>query len=348
MKRFTCFILKSIVAVFLATVLLSVLSLIFYNPPVTVSQPDRITNEKYKPDKYWSNMISEGIGYGKIDKFGYNNAYYPELTDPDIVFIGSSHLEAVQVPYNSNFVYLLNEKLHNDSIKTNDYKCINRGMSGHFFNVSVSNFKYIAEKYKDAKYIIIETSNVEFSPEMLDGMIAGAYHSELEDRGALYTYAQKIPYARLLLKKLSETIGKKAGGDNDKLNNKETTVETDTKIYTEKMNQILKNIADTSEKYGIKTAVVYHNRLNLTHDNKVLTEDGEKYINIFKNCCKEYNIEVIDVTQRFISNYEENYELPYGFANTLPGKGHLNKVGHELIADELYRRINEFDEWENR
>lgn len=80
----------------------------------------------------------------------------------------------------------------------------------------------------------------------------------------------------------------------------------------------------------------------------MLTEDGEKYINIFKNCCKEYNIEVIDVTQRFISNYEENYELPYGFANTLPGKGHLNKVGHELIADELYRRINEFDEWENR
>ncbi len=40
---------------------------------------------------------------------------------------------------------------------------------------------------------------------------------------------------------------------------------------------------------------------------------------------------------RFLREYEENHLLPYGFANSAVGKGHLNRYGHAMIADELYK-----------
>ena len=63
--------------------------------------------------------------------------------------------------------------------------------------------------------------------------------------------------------------------------------------------------------------------------------------------CEEKGICFIDLCPRFLELYETEHLLPYGFSNTTMGSGHLNKVGHELIADELYKHFTEKTEEKN-
>ena len=203
MKKTVQILFKCMIAGIISIVLLSLLSLIYYNPPVATPQPDWTTNFKYKENSKWSFML-EGVGYGTTDELGYNNAYYTDCSQPDIVVMGSSHLEALQVPQNANCVYLLNEKFDKDTLPDNDFKCLNLGVSGHALEVSFSNFEYVTEKYKSAKYIVIETSNVEFSPTMLDEIAEGKFHAPEEEKGFVEKLAQKSPYLRLMYKKLNE------------------------------------------------------------------------------------------------------------------------------------------------
>ena len=101
MKKFATYLFKCIIAGAISLVLLSLFSLVYYNPPIATEQPDSVTNYRFVPNKNWSFML-EGVGFGKTDNLGYNNAYYNECLTPDIVFIGSSHLEALQVPQDAN------------------------------------------------------------------------------------------------------------------------------------------------------------------------------------------------------------------------------------------------------
>ena len=36
--------------------------------------------------------------------------------------------------------------------------------------------------------------------------------------------------------------------------------------------------------------------------------------------------------------------MPYGFVNTTPGAGHMNRVGHRLFAQEVYETIKALEE----
>ncbi len=56
---------------------------------------------------------------------------------------------------------------------------------------------------------------------------------------------------------------------------------------------------------------------------------------IFKKACENNDIDVIDCGNDFLEYYSENKRLPYGFFNTTLGTGHLNRLGHRIIADEI-------------
>ena len=43
----------------------------------------------------------------------------------------------------------------------------------------------------------------------------------------------------------------------------------------------------------------------------------------------------------FLREYSETHTVPYGFFNTAPGKGHLNRTGHRILAEALYRKLKE-------
>lgn len=341
MKARVINLLKWGISFIIALTILSGFTVFYYNTPVHAPQPDKITNSKFVPNQYWSNM-TEGFGYGKIDQLGYNNGYRADTKEADIVFMGSSQLESVHVPYDANFVYLLNKEFAEDETEQNDFTCMNLGISAHFFEVSASNFKYVAEKYKTAKYVVIELQNADFTLEELDNMLAGAYHSDWEEISMASKIVQKIPYCRLALKKLSEFQQKNQNVTLENLPGVQTSAKgtIGTEEYAEKLNAVIESLAATAQENDIKLVILHHNKIDVDRSGLVASVDNPIYEEMFEACCRQNNIPYLDVTDAFISNYEQNYELPYGFANTTPGSGHLNKTGHRIIFEELYRYFN--------
>lgn len=61
----------------------------------------------------------------------------------------------------------------------------------------------------------------------------------------------------------------------------------------------------------------------------------------FVEGCEANDILFLDMGDAFLKEYEASYEVPYGFSNTSPGTGHLNRIGHRLVAEELYKMIGE-------
>ena len=340
MKRIVVYLLKCALAAVISIVLLSLFSLVYYNPPIVIEQADGITNSKFIPNYRWSFML-EGVGFGKTDSLGYNNAYYDDCTNPDIVFMGSSHLEGLQVSQKENCVYVLNEKFDKDDLSYNDFKCLNLGTSGHFFGVSANNFKYVAEKFNGAKYIVIEVSEIKFSPSELDDIIEGKFHQPMEKKGFIAETARKIPFIRLMYKKFNES----SPADNNTSNeeNVSTEADEDLSVYSEKMNIVLAGISEISKENGVIPIIVMHEQFWEESDGSIVTITDDKYNKAFENCCDVNGIKLIDITPVMIENYKEKYEFSYGFSNTAPGEGHLNRNGHRIMAETVYTHINEME-----
>jgi lysophospholipase L1-like esterase len=343
MKRFVLYLCKCFLAGVIALVLLSLISAVYFNPPIAVEQTDGSTNFKYIPNSKWSYMW-EGFGKGKIDDAGYNNSYEADVSDPDIVFAGSSHMEALQVPDDANCVYLLNEMLDQDDIATNDYQCLNIGISGHFFETTASNYQYIAKKFRGAKYVIIEVFDAKYSPDVLDQIIEDQFHAPMEKKGALHTTLQKNPFVRLMYKKLNETMATQntsanPDGEGAVSANQESLIQD----YSEKMNTILAEIAETSAENEIIPIILMHERFWLNDDGDIVMGMDETYKKAFLECCETNQIQVIDVSSDMVNEYKENFAFSYGFSNSAPGEGHLNETGHRVIAEAVYQCINEIE-----
>jgi lysophospholipase L1-like esterase len=87
-----------------------------------------------------------------------------------------------------------------------------------------------------------------------------------------------------------------------------------------------------------------HQRFWEDEDGNIVTENSPEYMDAFKKCCENNNIKAIDVTKQMIESYIKDFEFSYGFPNTAPGEGHLNKTGHRIIAEEVYKSINKMEE----
>ncbi len=333
--KITKYLLKCVEAGVISLVLLCGFAAVYDNSPIAAVQPNSTTDYRFVPESGWS-FMTEGFGYGKTDGLGYNNAYFDNLKKPDVVFIGSSHTEALQVPQNANFVYLLNRKFGEDQDPDNDLKCLNLGISGHSFEICASNFEYVIEEFPDAKYVVIETSNVAFSESQLDSLLVGEFYTPMEERSFLYKAAQRVPYARLLVKKIRDLravrpAASDSGAESDK--------QEDLGLYREKMGAVLKKLSVAASEKRIGLIILLHEEIGISENGEAITIKDQEYKTVFKDCCAQYGIEVVDVTVDFMEHYEKNSELPYGFSNSTPGSGHLNKVGHQVIADAFYDKL---------
>jgi hypothetical protein len=65
---------------------------------------------------------------------------------------------------------------------------------------------------------------------------------------------------------------------------------------------------------------------------------GEK--EVFARLCVENGITFLDLTEENIAAAEDEGRLPFGFANTTPGTGHINSLGLRLFAEGLYEQLN--------
>jgi hypothetical protein len=149
------------------------------------------------------------------------------------------------------------------------------------------------------------------------------------------TFLKDILYVRLFLFQIKQ-FREKANKNN--LKNFDEFINDD---YLQTINMVMQRLNQTAVDNNTQLIIFYHPHLTLNKDGSASVATDNVYLKIFKSACSNNGIYFFDMADVFMEEYQTSHILPYGFANTAVGTGHLNKNGHRIIAEELFRQINQ-------
>lgn len=278
---------------------------------------------------------TEGYGVTKVDSNGYLN---PEgrLMEGHILMLGSSHTQGKEVPSDQKYSVLVNDYF----TKSNDLLyTYNIASDGNFLPSLIKHFPAAIEAFPEAGTITLEIASTDFSVSELENALQQVQYDpqssivhqveRLSFKGKLKNSIKEyFPLLSLMKKKLETKLAEQSDSNSTK---------RDSADY-----QVL--LEDTMERIR---GQFDGNIIFIYHPNVVFDEKGEASIaysetwSLFRDACRENGINVIDMGPVFLDHYENARQLPYGFSNTTPGTGHLNKVGHQLIAKTLIEFLEE-------
>lgn len=326
------------VSAILAFLVLTLLSFFYCKTPVSKETPGESTDYKWYPNSFYCRG-TEGFAWGKTNNEGYLNPFdYDEEMPLDILVMGSSHMEGYQVRLTESTTAQLNAISGRNS-------AYNIGMVSHFFLTCVGNLEAALRKYRPARCVVMEVHNLSFSDEDLRRAIDGTTPEIYPHLPGILDmlrnspfYAQN-PYLRRVREQIkfyhlnsskkkapAEEISASPGLNNERL-----------------LDALLAKISRTVGDADTNAVIFYHPPVSVNADGGIFFPDNPELSEQFARCCENHGIRFLDMRERFRREYENGYILPYGFFNTAVGVGHLNKYGHAMIAQELYRVI-----WEER
>jgi hypothetical protein len=314
-----------------AFVSLNAFCFVYYNLPVHITSKTGTTDYAWEKYAYFSKM-TEGFGHGYMNNEGFNNLEDYTTQPIDILLMGSSHMEGTNVPQNKTSAAFLNQLY-----KGSRY-AYNIGTSGHTFPHILNNIETAIQYYGPQKYVIIEINSIQFDMRDLEKSInANLERIPSYDSKIMY-YLQKIPYLRLLYLQYKNFT---KSNEDDVLEN--SIVVSDQEKYTAILDTAMKKLSQISTDYGITICLFYHPHFTLNPDGSISENTNHEYLKSFENLSYKNDILFINMASIFVEEYKNTYVLPHGFSNTAIGAGHLNETGHRLVAQELFRYINEIE-----
>lgn len=329
---------KAMVAGTVAFFLLNALCFFYSNIPVHSDNSNGATDYIWEKEKFYCSG-TEGFAWGKTDKNGYNNRAVPEKMD--ILIMGSSHMEAFNVPQDKNAAALLQEMLSEDGM---DEQVYNIGISGHYFLKCVSNLRNALEVYQPDKYAIIEMSSLSFSKEDLR-LVAEERLSIIPSFNAgVIGVLQKIPYLRHIYHQIENGIRQQNAEGSEMDGDEVGTVGGENDVGRARLlGEVLRKSASVAADSGCELIVFFQPNLKMGRDGACdPTEISLRQF--FSRLCEENGILFLDMTDRFLESYRDDAVLPHGFSNTRIESGHLNHAGHRMIAEELFQVIKNREE----
>ena len=111
--------------------------------------------------------------------------------------------------------------------------------------------------------------------------------------------------------------------------------EFDSNAYTIALSKVMDLIRS---EYSGPIIIVFHPNIILHTDGSIEIQElpTDK---LFEEECKKHGIVFINLSGRFYTAYYDDHSLPTGFWNTTMNSGHINKYGHQIIADALYEYL---------
>ena len=326
MKNILLYILKIAAAGLIAFVVLNLFTMFYYRMPPRVQDTDEVTYYRYQPDSSYF-QAREGISAGHVNNEGYLNIknYTPDMM-VDVLIMGSSHMEALQLNNGQSCAELLDSQKQNMSV-------YNIGMSAHWFPENAKHVENALKKYKPQKYLIMEVPSVSISNTELEEVIQKKMNPAALNNTGIWRVLKSFPFLILAHDQIHKMI-----------QNRQTPVSmesSDPQKNLTLLNQVLSEIAGLAKNYGVRLLLLYHPDISLIKDNVIEFASTKQEVEKYKELCHEHHIDFLDMSDRFLKEYQEHHILPYGFINTSVGKGHLNRYGHQMIADELSRMIQE-------
>lgn len=317
-----------IIAIFISLIFMSAFCLVYNYTGCHITNPDGATDYKWESRQYFSTM-KEGFSWFRFDKNGYNNLDDSPFSENPIttLLIGSSHMEAVQIPKNKNTGSLLNN--------LTSKRVYNIGISGHGIFTCVSNLKSAIEVFNPKETVIIETGTVTLNEKSMQQVIEKNYPKiKSNDHGLIYLIQKTVPAIKSLYKSITEWK------DVSKIK-KPSPANMTPITLTDEYKAILNNfLMYAKESVGEQRLIIFYHPTAKLDDNGLFYDNNDKeFLNIFAASCKNNGIDFIDMTEDFSELYFRDYKFAHGFPNTAISTGHLNADGHRLIANKLFEAI---------
>lgn len=327
----------AILAGIVAVMILSVMCCFYYVLPIHIENIESNTDYVWTANARWI-KLTEGISTGQFDAKGYNNSRVIE--NPDIIILGSSHMEATNVMPDKNVGYLLSEKF--DGF----YTVYNMGISGHdFFKVC----QYLPQNLEiyEPKIVVIETSTVGIFEDNVSQVVHGTVEHTASHSSGLMGTLQKVPFLRLLYQQVKGgLIDLFISGGNTSATFTEgkavQDIDTSLEVEQESYDELFDYLASWEEKYNTEIIIFYHPTETIMEDGTIKFEDSE-FRTTFATTAEKYGITFVDMTDSFENMFYEEHHVAHGFATGELGTGHLNEYGHAAVADSLYDVIMELE-----
>ena len=149
-----------------------------------------------------------------------------------------------------------------------------------------------------------------------------------------------MPYLRLLY-----TVQFKGlGGDADTADTEPAEAPAAQREPAAALAPLLGMVADVCSERGVQPIIVFDPAVYVDGQGKAYTGTDAECLAAFESVCAEKGIVFVDLTDAYTGEYAESCQLPYGFVNTTPGAGHMNKAGHRLFAQEVCETIKALEE----
>jgi hypothetical protein len=302
--------------------ILSLFVLVYEHIGVFAPNPSGATDYKWAPHQLMTTM-TEGFAWMQFDENGFNNPNNSLNKGVDILFMGNSHIEGTHIAKSENAAAQLRNYLP-------DLSVYNIGISSHTIYKNVRNLENAVAEYEPSKYVIIQTSTCELSDSLIEEALRG-YSSE---KNTFYSgfplYIRKYCPA---VKSIYRNIQLWQNAENESETPKNETVT----LSREALDLFLKKVKTDCD--NCTPIIVFSPNITLNENGTLdISRNG---VEMFDAACKENGILFVDLSNDFEQIYNNNKILPYGFANTGVGSGHLNKYGCKLMAERLAEAIKE-------
>ena len=314
----------------------------------------------------------EGYGINKIDENGYTNSTSNLAEDGYILILGNSMTREVNVMPGDRYVQQLNsmvaQKCGGDASETAYVYSISRG--GALFAELASGYDAALEEFPNAKAVIIQLVFSNKDHILTKDYIDQIYNQRFYDESQKVTFIMEnedkfssmkhfvkntfpiIPFVQnRRLNKIDKSFVGAFGIDKFTKKNGSNVQATDGGGHID--------VVDVNEEYehDLQALIDVLEYLNSKNDIPLIILDipeiasfDEKAIefnlyqqNDWEKACAEAGVTFLGMTDEFQQLYQNEKRLPYGFANTTMGKGHLNKKGNRVVAETLYRTLKDLE-----
>lgn len=331
MKKFFIWIGKAAIAGVAALLLLCLWCSFYYNVPIHYTNETGATEYKWESNKFFRKG-TEGFAFGRTNNDGFNNQQdYTPGEAIDILLMGSSHVEGMNVAPAENAAAVLNRLFAGEKYT------YNIGTSGHTLIYCLSNLEAALDTYAPGSYVVIESRTISFETEELEALVEGRVSPIPSRTGGLVELLQRAPYLRLLYTKYLKDTAR----ESDVTTEAPVEHQEDMARMTALLQSALAAAAESCRSRGVTLLLVYDPVVYTNETGAGYTETNPADLAAMETACHGNGIQFVDLTASYLAGYNGQHKLPYGFANTSPGMGHMNAWGHGLFAQAVYDAIRE-------
>lgn len=237
------------------------------------------TDYTWESGQFMSTM-KEGFSWLRFDSNGFNNTYKEKsFEDIDILLMGSSHMEGVNVGSSQNTGYLLNALL--------DETTYNIGISGHTIYTCIKNIENAVAVYNPSEYVIIETDKIALSEEKMREVLVGEYETiKSYDGGIFYILQKKIPVIKTIYKQITSWETEKKS-DEDIFSYSEE--------YMGTLEAFLGKAVEPVNNVGAKLIIFYHPTTKLDESGELANTTNSEALMAFEKVCEDNNIIFVEL-----------------------------------------------------